>query len=561
MISSLFIKNIALIDSLNVEFSDGLNIVSGETGAGKSILIDSINFVLGDRADKTLIRYGEDSARVEVVFQAEEKKSLKDFFDEYGLEFETAIVVSRSLTANGRSECRINGRPVSLFVLKKLVSGLVDLHGQHENQSLMDVQNHLRILDNYANGTVEVLTEFRAELANYKSLNQEKNDLMNPEERARQIELLEFQRDEIISVDLKEGEESELAEKRERFAHMEKILSAVGGAADALDGDGGAVVSASTANAMLSGVTRFDRGLETLTERLESAKIELTDIAEELKDYLENSEFDIKTREEIENRFDKIRSLKRKYGRSYEDIQDFLEKTLNTLEKLYHAEERFSELDLLLAKSSEKLQKLSRKLYEIRKKAAEKFEKSIVRQLNDLGMKNTSFCVSLQHSDEVTDFDANGGDKIEFLISANKGEPLKPLQKIASGGELSRFMLALKNIIADLDSIDTMIFDEIDTGISGNIAKVVAQKLANISKSRQVLVVTHLPQIAAMSDKHFLIEKTVKGDKTITAMTELEEEGVLNEIVRLTGGVSNSQVSLSHAEELRAWALEYKKSL
>lgn len=561
MISSLFIKNIALIDSLNVEFSDGLNIVSGETGAGKSILIDSINFVLGDRADKTLIRYGEDSARVEVVFQAEEKKSLKDFFDEYGLEFETAIVVSRSLTANGRSECRINGRPVSLFVLKKLVSGLVDLHGQHENQSLMDVQNHLRILDNYANGTVEVLTEFRAELANYKSLYQEKNDLMNPEERARQIELLEFQRDEIISVDLKEGEESELAEKRERFAHMEKILSAVGGAAEALDGDGGAVVSASTANAMLSGVTRFDRGLETLTERLESAKIELTDIAEELKDYLENSEFDIKTREEIENRFDKIRSLKRKYGKSYEDIQEFLEKTLNTLEKLYHAEERFSELDLLLAKSSEKLQKLSRKLYEIRKKAAEKFEKSIVRQLNDLGMKNTSFCVSLQHSDEVTDFDANGGDKIEFLISANKGEPLKPLQKIASGGELSRFMLALKNIIADLDSIDTMIFDEIDTGISGNIAKVVAQKLANISKSRQVLVVTHLPQIAAMSDKHFLIEKTVKGDKTITAMTELEEEGVLNEIVRLTGGVSNSQVSLSHAEELRAWALEYKKSL
>lgn len=561
MISLLFIKNIALIDSLNVEFSDGLNIVSGETGAGKSILIDSINFVLGDRADKTLIRYGEDSARVEVVFQAEEKKSLKDFFDEYGLEFETAIVVSRSLTANGRSECRINGRPVSLFVLKKLVSGLVDLHGQHENQSLMDVQNHLRILDNYANGTVEVLTEFRAELANYKSLYQEKNDLMNPEERARQIELLEFQRDEIISVDLKEGEESELAEKRERFAHMEKILSAVGGAAEALDGDGGAVVSASTANAMLSGVTRFDRGLETLTERLESAKIELTDIAEELKDYLENSEFDIKTREEIENRFDKIRSLKRKYGKSYEDIQEFLEKTLNTLEKLYHAEERFSELDLLLAKSSEKLQKLSRKLYEIRKKAAEKFEKSIVRQLNDLGMKNTSFCVSLQHSDEVTDFDANGGDKIEFLISANKGEPLKPLQKIASGGELSRFMLALKNIIADLDSIDTMIFDEIDTGISGNIAKVVAQKLANISKSRQVLVVTHLPQIAAMSDKHFLIDKTVKGDKTITAMTELEEEGVLNEIVRLTGGVSNSQVSLSHAEELRAWALEYKKSL
>lgn len=561
MISSLFIKNIALIDSLNVEFSDGLNIISGETGAGKSILIDSINFVLGDRADKTLIRYGEDSARVEVVFQAEDKKSLKDFFEEYGLEFETAIVVSRSLTANGRSECRINGRPVSLFVLKKLVSGLVDLHGQHENQSLMDVQNHLRILDNYANGTVEILTEFRAELANYKSLNQEKSDLMNPEERARQIELLEFQRDEIISVDLKEGEESELSEKRERFAHMEKILSAVGGAADALDGDGGAVASASAANAMLIGVTRFDRDLEALTERLESAKIELTDIADELKNYLENSDFDVRTREEIENRFDKVRSLKRKYGRSYEEIQDFLEKTLSTLEKLYHAEERFSELDLLLSKSSGKLQKLSRKLYEIRKKAAENFEKSIVRQLNDLGMKNTSFCVSLQHTDEVADFDANGGDKIEFLISANKGEPLKPLQKIASGGELSRFMLALKNIIADLDSIDTMIFDEIDTGISGNIAKVVAQKLANISKSRQVLVVTHLPQIAAMSDKHFLIEKTVKGDKTITAMTELDEDGVLKEIVRLTGGVSNSQVSLSHSEELRAWALGYKKSL
>lgn len=561
MISSLFIKNIALIDSLNVEFSDGLNIISGETGAGKSILIDSINFVLGDRADKTLIRYGEDSARVEVVFQAEDKKSLKDFFEEYGLEYETAIVVSRSLTANGRSECRINGRPVSLFVLKKLVSGLVDLHGQHENQSLMDVQNHLRILDNYANGTVGLLTEFRAELANYKSLNQEKSDLMNPEERARQIELLEFQRDEIISADLKEGEEAELSEKRERFAHMEKILSAVGGAADALDGDGGAVASASAANAMLIGVTRFDRDLEALTERLESAKIELTDIADELKNYLENSDFDVRTREEIENRFDKVRSLKRKYGRSYEEIQGFLEKTLATLEKLYHAEERFSELDLLLSKSSGKLQKLSRKLYEIRKKASENFEKSIVRQLNDLGMKNTSFCVSLQHTDEVADFDANGGDKIEFLISANKGEPLKPLQKIASGGELSRFMLALKNIIADLDSIDTMIFDEIDTGISGNIAKVVAQKLANISKSRQVLVVTHLPQIAAMSDKHFLIEKTVKCDKTITAMTELDEEGVLKEIVRLTGGVSNSQVSLSHSEELRAWALGYKKSL
>ncbi len=560
MIRSITIENIALIDYVEIELTEGLNILSGETGAGKSIIIDSINFVLGERADRSLIRHGKDRASVEVVFETMPNSPVEDYLKSLGFEADGTVIVTRTMTENGKSECRINRKICNLQTLRELVGMLVDLHAQHEHQSLMNASTHIRMLDGYArlDSDIEAYAGVYAEL---KDLQAKIDRFSSAEDRERKIDILNFQIEEITNAKLKDGEEENLIALRSKLNNYERILSATSGSVSVLDGDGDSgVIRVAQAINYLNGIVQYDDSLAEIIDRLTGVKIELADIAETLKSSMDVSDYDYGSLEKVEKRIQEIRTLKRKYGNSVADILAFLASCLEEKTTLENAEIELSKLEKLHTATSEKLLSLAQKLHEKRGKAAKTFEKSIVANLVDLGMVNSKFEVTIVYNEELDSLTKLGGDSVEFLISTNLGEPLKPLSKIASGGELSRFMLGLKNIIADIDGIDTLIFDEIDTGISGNIAKVVGEKLYSIATKRQVIAVTHLAQIASMADTHFLIEKLSDNDKTTTNVNKLSREQSLLELVRLTGGDINSAVSIEHAKELRSWADKIKSS-
>lgn len=557
MISSISIENIALIDNVEINLTEGLNILSGETGAGKSIIIDSINFVLGERADRSLIRHGKSHAVVEVVFDTGNAATL-DMLEELGFERDGTIVVTRKMSAEGKSECRINRKQVPLQTLRTLVSGLVDLHAQHEHQSLMNASNHISLLDGYG-GYDEELKKFRALYDEYSDIKNQLAVFPEQEERERRIDILKYETSEIEKAELKEGEEESLIQLRSRLNNVERILSATEGAIASIDNEEtGATLAVTRAISYIKNILSYDESLSDVIDRLDSVKIELGDIEETLKSSVDPSAFDSNSLIEVEKRLSLIRSLKRKYGATVEEMEAFYEKESIELNRLLNAEEEIEKLEKALSKVEKSLVKAADKLYELRQTTSEEFSEKIIKNLVDLGMKNSRFRVAITHKDDPSEYHRNGADTVEFLISANLGEPLKPLSKIASGGELSRFMLGLKNIVAETDGIDTLIFDEIDTGISGNIAKVVGEKLAEIASVRQVIAVTHLAQIAVMADTHYLIEKYSDGDKTSTNVYRLNEEEVVKEIIRLTGGNTDSDISLMHAKELLGWAKSKK---
>jgi DNA repair protein RecN (Recombination protein N) len=562
MIVSLSIKNIALIQELTIELGSGLNILSGETGAGKSIIIDSLHFVLGDRADRSLIRFGESTARVEVVFD-NNNAQLDSILDEYGIEKDDYTVINRMMTED-RSECRINGRIVTLATLRAVVGQLVDIHSQNEHQSLLKLPTQLKILDNYSAKTAQAKQIYQEHLQKYRQITQELSQFGDEEERIREIGLLTYQIDEIINAKPSEGEEEKLFADRNKYYNFQKISNALSAAYENLGGDMAECASAKISRALseLNYILRYDDSLSEIIDRLEGARIEIDDICQEISDNLSGEGLDALNIDYIEKRLEEIRLLKKKYGKTIEDIENFLSKAETRLELLQNAELTISKLNNALSKVTKELVASAKTLSAIRKDSAQTFSKAIVSHLNDLGMKNTVFEIKIELPDTEEDIlqnlTPNGADKIEFMLSPNLGEPVKPLSKIASGGEMSRFMLALKNVIADIDDIDTLVFDEIDTGISGKIAKEVAKKLYNIAISRQVIAVTHLPQLASMSDCHHLISKSTKEGKTITDLTRLDEAQTLAELMRLAGSAENSQIGLSHAKELKSWADEYK---
>lgn len=562
MLAQLTIENIALIDKLELELKNGLNILSGETGAGKSIIIDSLNFVLGERADKSLIRYGTDHAIVQAVFEDYLNPSVSAYLDDIGVECEDVLIIRRKMSIDGKNECRINGRISTLSILKGLTELLVDIHGQHEHQSLLKSANHIKLLDDIGAAKIaKVKVDVANYHAEYVSLNRELSRFGDESERERKLDILTFQIDEIEKADVKDGEEDELLQARKRIRNMEKILSALGEAKDTLDGYDSNSVSASIKNSssLLGTISAYDDSIGPLIDRLDDAKIEIKDIADTLSDMLEKLDFDARSAEKIEERLEVVRNILHKYGGNFENLQRFYEDARKEAELLSGAAQTVEELQGRIETAKKNLEKSARKLTELRHEVANKFESDITRELKDLGMGGSTFKVDFVTTDDVDQISANGADTIEFLFSANVGEPMKPLAKIISGGEMSRFMLAFKNIVAGVDGIGTMVFDEIDTGISGNISAVVSEKMCNISRDRQVIAVTHMPSLAAMADNHYLIAKSTENGKTLTHINLLEDD--TDEVARLIGGNDYSQFAVPHAKEMKAWADRYKKSL
>lgn len=562
MLAQLTIENIALIDKLELDLKNGLNILSGETGAGKSIIIDSLNFVLGERADKSLIRYGTDYAIVQAVFEEYVTPSVSEYLDDIGIECEDVLIIRRKMSVDGKNECRINGRVSTLSILKGLTELLVDIHGQHEHQSLLKSANHIKLLDDIGAAKIaSVKQDVAKEHTRYVALKRELSRFGDESERERKLDILSFQIDEIEKADVKDGEEDELLQARKRIRNMEKIMSALSDAKNTLDGYDSSSVSASIKNSsnLLGTISSYDDTVAPLIDRLDDAKIEIKDIADTLSDMLERLDFDARSAEKIEERLEVVRNILHKYGGNFDNLQKFYEDAKKEAELLSGAAQTVEDLQVEIEKAKSGLQKSARKLTELRQEVANKFECEITRELKDLGMGGSTFKVDFVTTDDVDQISANGADTIEFLFSANVGEPMKPLAKIISGGEMSRFMLAFKNIVAGVDGIGTMVFDEIDTGISGNISAVVSEKMCNISRDRQVIAVTHMPSLAAMADNHYLIAKSTENGKTLTHINLLEDD--TDEVARLIGGNDYSQFAVPHAKEMKAWAERYKQSL
>lgn len=561
MIDSLHVENIALIENLTLNFYKGLNILSGETGAGKSILIDSLNFVLGERADKSLIRFGADYALVEAVFCDYQNEKVLKYLEDIDVEADDVLILKRKMSTSDKNECRINGKTVTLGMLKGLTSLLCDIHGQHEHQSLLNVKSHIELLDSFGAKELTSLKEkVKADYAEFSKLRSRLSKFGDGDERFRRIDILKYQIEEIEKADVKEGEEDELLEKRKKIRNIEKLQTAYVEALNLLDGNVSTVANLKNAQNYLLSISSFEGEIAPICDRLDSAVIELKDIVSSVEDLKDKLDFDAKEADMVDERLDLIRMIFRKYGGNYCELVKFHEKAKKEFDELSNADELVAQLkieyDLAVKSLSANLDELTAQ----RKGIAKDFENKIVTELSDLGMKGTTFVVEFKPvADRLSFATANGADDIEFLISPNKGEPLKPLQKIISGGEMSRFMLALKNIVSKIDMIQTMVFDEIDTGISGHIAEVVAQKLCNISREKQVLAVTHLPQLASMADSHFKIEKYVKDEKTYTSLTKLDDS--TSELARLIGGAEYSDFATLHAKEMKTWANNYKKGL
>ena len=559
MILHLQIKNIALIEDCSIDFGPKLNVLSGETGAGKSIIIDSLGFVLGARADKGLIRHGAASAAVEAVFDLSDSPTAKKKMLEMGFEEEDTLVLYRYMTES-RGEVRINGRMASLSMLKELGSALVDILGQHENQSLLNVASHVELLDKYGENAVSPLKNEVFDLyARYKDIENELRRYGDKYERARRIDLLKYQIDEIKAAELEEGEEERLLADRERYRNAEKILTAVGTASSALEGGDAFSIQSALSAAMnaLRQATAHDAILEQLYERLDSACVEIKDISDELMSYTESFDFDGATAERVERRVDLIRSMKRKYGSTVEEVLSNLSKYEEEYQALSGADERIEALTEEKGKVFSKLCDACASLSKARRLAGEKLKEELESELSQLGMGGSVFEVKMLSGEEY--LSQSGYDRIEFLISPNPGEPVRSLSRIISGGEMSRFMLAMKVITSRIEGISTLVFDEVDAGISGRIGEVVAEKLALISDGRQVISITHLPQVAAMSDDHYLIEKTSSDSSTRTSLIHLDEEGVIGEVERLSAGAGT--YGILHARELRNLALAKKTAI
>lgn len=548
MLSKLYIENIAVIKKAEIDYTLGLNIMSGETGAGKSILIDSIMAVMGERTSRELIRTGAQSAYVSAEFQDIRTAALEALAD-LGVEPEDGVItLSRELKTDGRGTCRINGRPVSVAALKAAGRQLVNIHGQHDTQSLMDPGSHLRYLDAMMNNP-SLTDGYHSAYQAYVDAERRLRELeIDESEKARRIDMLRYQISDIESANVRHGETDRLIRLRDRCRNFEKIRSALECAAAVLSGDEdstGAVSMLDSCREELSAISDVHSDYELLYKRIKDAYFEVADIAEELSGQLNSMDFDPAQLEQIEDRLEILNKIRRKYG-GEEEALDYAENARRELESLEQADERRE----LLRKEAARLRKLAMhaaaQLSAGRHAAAEDFSRRIREELSFLDMPGVGFTVDFAEKAMAED----GADRVEFLISANPGEPPKPIARIASGGELSRIMLAIKNVLAGSDDIDTLIFDEIDTGVSGRAAYKIGVKLKEASSARQIICITHLSQIAANADTHMLIEKQVSDGRTFTQVTVLDLDGRIRELARINGGEDITQSQLTTAREL-----------
>lgn len=555
MLERLVIKNIALIDSADIVFGAGLNILSGETGSGKSVILDSLNFVLGSKADKNMIRYGEAEAYVRGEFTVAPQSAAVKALEELDIESDGEIIITRKYSADGKGNIKINGNTVTAGMLKTVSQHLVDVYGQSEHFALLSEAKQLSVIDGLCG-------ELAADIKNALSiLISEKRECLrrlkqlggDSAERARRLDLLSYQLKEIDAAELRDGEEEELIAKRRIIENTEKIASAVSGSLGAINGDGGVSDGISAARRLMANVSEYGDDYSSVSDRLDAVLAELQDIADMLSDMADGLEFDEADARRVEDRLDLIRNLKKKYGATVEEILAFRAKAGEEYDLLSDSEAVAEKLTKRLEELDESIFGECVKLTELRKNSAESFCRNVESELKSLNISGARFEVSFDEYEKSSAnlTSVNGSDKVKFMFSANKGEPLKPLNKVISGGELSRFMLAMKACLKDLNGISTYIFDEIDAGISGITARSVAEKFTDIAKNTQIIAVSHLPQICAAGDKNFLISKAEQNGGTVTSVREIVGDAKIAEIIRLTGG-GETEAARQHAAELIA---------
>ena len=559
MLRNLHVKNLALIDEMEVEFEEGLNILTGETGAGKSLIIGSINMALGQKVPKEMIKEGADYALVELIFEVKSEDTIRrlqemDIFPEDGM-----VIMSRKITG-GRSVAKINSESISAAKVKEAAQLLIDIHGQHEHQSLTGKKMQLALLDDYAKEeTQEVKAEVKKRYEEYSSILKELEEKdIDKEQQQRELSFLEFEIQELEDACLREGEDEELEKTYRKMLNGKKIAEACG-AAYRLTSENGESASDQIGRALreISVVTSCDAELQPLEEQLEQLDGLLNDFNRDMSSYLSGLEFEEEDFYETEKRLDELNHLKSKYGDTIEKVLEAKEEKIQRRDELLDYDAYLNQLKEQKKASEEALEKASKKLSKIRKKYAKELCRQVTEHLLDLNFETVDLSMEFE---QTTHFTSNGYDEVEFLISTNPGETPKPLGKIASGGELSRIMLALKTVLANNDEIETLIFDEIDTGISGRTAQKVSEKMDLIGRNHQVICITHLPQIAAMADTHFLIEKTVESGRTTSKIHRLPQEESVAELARMLGGVSITETVLENAKEMKELAAKTKKS-
>ena len=558
MLSVLHIENIAVIEQAEILFEGGFNVLTGETGAGKSIVIDAISAILGERTYRDVIRTGASRAFVSAIFTKIPECS---WFSENQVDFDPQeLQVQREIYADGKNVCRVNGRPVSVASLKKLGARLINIHGQHDSQQLFDEENHLTYLDTFARDEKE-LEDYRAAFDALQSVRREIQKLsMDESEKLRLLESLQYQIEEIRAANLTPGEEEQLKERRKVLQNAEKLSDALRAADEALyggDSSDGAAGLMSNAEHALSRVNNISADMEALYQKISDLMYSVQDAADELRAMRDDLSYSEGELEQIEERLDTIHKLKRKYGASVEDVLTYLSKSEARLNEIEFASDRIEQLQ----KKQDKLQKEAVRLGEIlrkrRQEAAQQMQTQICDELRQLDMPKIRFVCEFTPQEPAE----NGLDRVRFLMSANVGEALKPLSKVASGGELARIMLAMKQVLAQQDGVPTLIFDEVDAGVSGRAAQKVAYKLWTVSQGRQVLCVTHLPQIAAMADAEFTVEKCVEHERTYTSVLHLDDSGRRQELARLIGGSMITETTLAGAAELLRLADEAKRGI
>lgn len=556
MLTQLHIENIAVIEKADIEFRKGLTVLTGETGAGKSIIVDSLGAVLGARTSRELVRTGADKGVVTAVF---ETNNADKWLEDNDIDLEDEIIIQRRISAEGKNSCRVCGVPVSVSQLRELGALLLDIHGQNDGRQLMDEANHLAYLDGYGDYG-ETIDRFKSAYADYKACKKEIQRLsMDEIEKERMADSLQYQIDELEKAQLKVGEEEELTAKRDLLRNSEKLTEALNGAYNALyAADQNAQSLTDEASALIGRAAVIADDLRETADIIENASSLLFDASERIRDFRDSLEFSPEEYDNIESRLSLLKKLRRKYNMDEEAMLAHLDDCRRKLSELEYAGDMLIKLNKQLEKYVDNCKKIAAELSEKRRAAAESLEKRIVSELKDLSMPSVRFSVSVEPLESDVGFDATGSDDVKFLISANAGEALGRISKIASGGELSRIMLAMKTVFSKNDPIETMVFDEIDTGVSGIAAQRVGEKMSDLSRGKQVLCITHLPQIAAIADNHDLIEKTERNGRTYTEVRELDRKGRALELARMHGGDNISEITLASAEEQLLAADKYR---
>ncbi len=548
MIQTLYIENIAVIEKTSIDFNSGLNVLTGETGAGKSIIIDAINAIMGQRTSKDIIRTGEQSAFVSAQFENINDEVINKLTELGFSDDDGTLILQRTLNINGKSTCKINGRPATVSMLKELSGNLINIHGQHESYELFSPETHIDYIDRFG-GCEELLEDYRKKYREYKILKKKLNEANADEsERLREIDLLSFQSNELFQADIQIGEEETLETERTSLMSFEKIFSLLNQAKMLLcdDNSEGGVEAVGSAASAVQKAASYNPEYEQISDTLTDVYYNLKDCSDSISDAIENLDSDPQRLEEIEERLDLLNRLSRKYNCPCDELPALAESVQSRLDELINFDKNRDELIEACEKAEKITMLAAEKLSEHRRKTAEEFASKVKNEMSFLNMPN----VELVPYFETTDFSSKGIDKVELLISANPGETPRPVAKIASGGELSRMMLAIKTVLSGTDTVDTLIFDEVDTGISGSAAEKVGLKLKEVSENSQVLCVTHQAQIAALADYHYLIRKQVDDGRTYTDVSRLDHDGRKNELARIIGGVNITEAAFTHAESM-----------